>query len=136
MYRSLLVLSVAMFAIGTDSFVIAGILPDAAHSLDVSVATAGWLITAYAFSYAVLGPVMAALTTRWPRRTLFLVGLGIFVAGNLLTALIPVLGVALVARAVAGRGRGLAGDHRLVHQHSPTAEATPALATERQESTA
>ncbi|MFJ9733587.1 MFS transporter [Streptomyces sp. NPDC101171] len=104
MYRSLLVLSVAMFAIGTDSFVIAGILPDAAHSLDVSVATAGWLITAYAFSYAVLGPVMAALTTRWPRRTLFLLGLGIFVAGNLLTALIPVLGVALVARAVAGLG--------------------------------
>ncbi|MFG2358643.1 MFS transporter [Streptomyces sp. NPDC048521] len=104
MYRSLLVLSVAMFAIGTDSFVIAGILPDAAHSLDVSVGTAGWLITAYAFSYAVLGPVMAALTTRWPRRKLFLTGLGIFVAGNLLTALLPVFGVALAARAVAGLG--------------------------------
>lgn len=104
MYRSLLVLSVAMFAIGTDSFVIAGILPDAAHSLDVGVGTAGWLITAYAFSYAVLGPVMAALTTRWPRRTLFLTGLGIFVVGNLLTALVPVFGVALAARAVAGLG--------------------------------
>ncbi|MFJ8364477.1 MFS transporter [Streptomyces sp. NPDC093984] len=104
MYRSLLVLSVAMFAIGTDSFVIAGILPDAAHSLGVGVGTAGWLITAYAFSYAVLGPVMAALTTRWPRRTLFLTGLGIFVVGNLLTALVPVFGVALASRAVAGLG--------------------------------
>ncbi|MCY0960251.1 MFS transporter [Streptomyces sp. H27-H5] len=62
MYRSLVVLAAAMFAIGTDSFVIAGILPDSADSLDVSVGTAGWLLTAYALTYAVLGPVMAALT--------------------------------------------------------------------------
>ncbi|MGW3248737.1 MFS transporter [Streptomyces sp. NPDC001070] len=104
MYRPLLVLTAALFAIGTDSFVIAGILPEAARSLDVGVGTAGWLITAYAFSYAVLGPVMAALTTRWPRRTLFLTGLGIFVVGNLLTALVPVFGVALAARVLAGLG--------------------------------
>lgn len=32
MYRSLVVLAAGMFAIGTDSFVIAGILPDAADS--------------------------------------------------------------------------------------------------------
>ncbi|MFD7184221.1 MFS transporter [Streptomyces sp. NPDC059904] len=104
MYRSLLVLTAAMFAIGTDSFVIAGILPNAAHSLGVDIGTAGWLITAYAFTYAILGPVMAAATTRWPRRTLFLTGLGIFVVGNLLTALVPNFGVALFARALAGLG--------------------------------
>ncbi|MGI5144598.1 MFS transporter [Streptomyces sp. CA-106110] len=117
MYRSLLVLTAALFAIGTDSFVIAGILPDAAHSLGVGVGTAGWLITAYAFSYAVLGPVMAALTTRWPRRTLFLTGLGIFIVGNLLTALVPVFGVALASRAVAGLGGAMV---------SPTAVAAAA----------
>ncbi|MGW9032619.1 MFS transporter [Streptomyces sp. NPDC055722] len=104
MYRSLLVLTAALFAIGTDSFVIAGILPDAAHSLGVNIGTAGWLISAYAFTYALLGPVMAAATTRWPRRTLLLTGLGIFVAGNLLTALVPAFGVALAARALAGLG--------------------------------
>ncbi|MFB9578635.1 MFS transporter [Streptomyces yanii] len=104
MYRSLLVLTAAMFAIGTDSFVIAGILPNAAHSLGVDIGTAGWLISAYAFTYAILGPVMAAATTRWPRRTLFLSGLGIFVVGNLLTALVPDFGVALFARALAGLG--------------------------------
>ncbi|MER5542407.1 MFS transporter [Streptomyces sp. NPDC002589] len=117
MYRSLLVLTAAMFAIGTDSFVIAGILPGAAHSLGVGVGTAGWLITAYAFSYAVLGPVMAAATTRWPRRRLFLTGLGIFVVGNLLTALVPVFGVALASRAVAGLGGAMV---------SPTAVAAAA----------
>ncbi|MET9812135.1 MFS transporter [Streptomyces sp. NPDC006355] len=104
MYRSLVVLAAGMFAIGTDSFVIAGILPDAADSLGVPVGTAGWLLTAYAFTYAVLGPVMAALTTRWPRRTLFLAGFAIFTAGNLVTAFVPCFGVALAARALAGLG--------------------------------
>lgn len=104
MYRSLLVLTAALFAIGTDSFVIAGILPDAGHSLGVGIGAAGWLITAYAFTYAILGPVMAALTTRWPRRALFLTGLGIFVVGNLLTAFVPNFGIALFARVLAGLG--------------------------------
>ncbi|WP_171168536.1 MFS transporter [Streptomyces sp. I05A-00742] len=104
MYRSLAVLAAGMFAIGTDSFVIAGILPDAADSLGVSVGTAGWLLTAYAFTYAVLGPVMAAFTTRWPRRTLFVSGFAIFTAGNLVTAFVPDFGVALAGRALAGLG--------------------------------
>ncbi|MFE7312341.1 MFS transporter [Streptomyces sp. NPDC057555] len=104
MYRSLAVLAAGMFAIGTDSFVIAGILPDAAHSLGVPLGTAGWLLTAYAFTYAVLGPVMAALTTRWPRRALFLTGFALFTAGNLVTAFVPVFGVALASRALAGLG--------------------------------
>ncbi|GHC44030.1 MFS transporter [Streptomyces cinnamoneus] len=104
MYRSLAVLAAGMFAIGTDSFVIAGILPDAADSLGVPLGTAGWLLTAYALTYAVLGPVMAASTTRWPRRTLFLTGFVVFTAGNLVTAFVPVFGVALAGRALAGLG--------------------------------
>ncbi|MFJ8161451.1 MFS transporter [Streptomyces sp. NPDC096136] len=104
MHRPLLTLATAMFAIGTDSFVIAGILPDAAHSLHVPETTAGWLLTAYALTYALSGPVMAALTTRWPRRTLFLTGFTLFTTGNLLTALTPTFSTALAARALAGLG--------------------------------
>ncbi|RFU38379.1 MFS transporter [Actinomadura logoneensis] len=104
MYRSLVVLAAGTFAIGTDSFVVAGILPDAADSLGVAVGTAGWLITAYAFPYAVLGPVMAAVAARVPRRTLFLAGFAVFTAGNLVTAFVPVFGVVLAARALAGLG--------------------------------
>ncbi|MEU3912564.1 MFS transporter [Streptomyces sp. NPDC029721] len=104
MHRPLLILATAMFAIGTDSFVIAGILPDAAHSLHVPLGTAGWLLTAYALTYALLGPLMATLTTRWPRRTLFLTGFTLFTTGNLLTAYVPVFAIALTARALAGLG--------------------------------
>ncbi|GAA0278155.1 MFS transporter [Streptomyces polychromogenes] len=104
MHRPLLILATGMFAIGTDSFVIAGILPDAAHTLDIPTSTAGWLLTAYALTYALLGPVTAALTTRWPRRTLFLTGYALFTTGNLLTAYVPHFTTALAARALAGLG--------------------------------
>ncbi|THF59163.1 MFS transporter [Ollibium composti] len=50
----LLVLALGTFSIGTDSFVVAGILPDVARSFDIEVAAAGQLITVYALAYALI----------------------------------------------------------------------------------
>lgn len=55
MDRRLLVLASGMFATGTDSFVVAGVLPQIAHSFDVSIGAAGQMTTAYALSFAVAG---------------------------------------------------------------------------------
>jgi MFS transporter, DHA1 family, inner membrane transport protein len=104
MYRRLLMLSLAAFAVGTDSFVIAGVLPDVSASLHVGTAAAGQLITAYALAYALLSPVMAAATAHWPRRTVLLVGLAVFIAGTAGSALLPAYPAVLAARAVAGLG--------------------------------
>jgi predicted MFS family arabinose efflux permease len=60
----LLVLADGTFAIGTDAYVMAGILPRVAHSFDVTVAVAGQLVTVYALTYGLLTPVMA-LTAHW-----------------------------------------------------------------------
>lgn len=100
----LLVLALGTFAIGTDSFVVAGILPDISRSLQVSVGAAGQLITVYAFTYAVMTPLMAALTVQWPRKRVLLAGLGIFVVGNILTAVLPTFDLVLASRAMAGAG--------------------------------
>jgi len=83
MYGRLSVLALGTFAIGTDSFVVAGILPQVATSLDVSVEAAGQLVTVFALSYAVLSPVMAAVTAHWPRRRVLLGGLAVLVVGAL-----------------------------------------------------
>ena len=107
MYRSLLVLATGVFAVGTDSFVIAGILPDLAASLGVGTATAGQLISGYALIYAVLSPVMAAATTRWRRKHVLLVGLGVFTAGNLVTAFVPSYEAVMGGRILAGVGAAM-----------------------------
>jgi predicted MFS family arabinose efflux permease len=117
MDRRLLALAAGMFAVGTDSFVIAGILPQVAKSLNVSVSAAGQMVTVYALSYAVLSPVIAALAAHWPRKRLLLAGLAVFILGNAITAMAPTLGLVLFSRFIAGLGAAM---------YSPTATATGA----------
>lgn len=107
MQNRLLMLALGTFAIGTDSYVVAGILPQVAQSFAVSVAAAGQFVTVYSFAYAVFTPLMAALTAHWPRRRVLLAGLGIFILGNILTATQPTFVLALASRAVAGLGGAL-----------------------------
>jgi len=117
MDRRLIVLAAGMFAVGTDSFVVAGILPQVAGSLGVSVALAGQMVTLYALSYALLSPTVAALAGHWPRRRLLLTGLLVFDVGNAMTAMAPSIGWVLASRVVAGLGAAM---------YSPTATATGA----------
>ncbi|WP_042885733.1 MFS transporter [Cupriavidus necator] len=117
MDRRLIVLAGGMFAIGTDSFVVAGILPQVAGSLGVSVALAGQMVTLYALSYALLSPVLAAAAAHWPRKRLLLAGLAVFVLGNVITALAQSIGFVLASRLLAGLGAAM---------YSPTATATGA----------
>ena len=107
MDRRLLVLTLGMFAIGTDSFVVAGILPNVAQSLNTSVSLAGQMVTVYALSFALLAPVMAALAGGWPRKRLLVAALYVFIAGNALTAVAPDLNTVLASRVIAGLGAAM-----------------------------
>ncbi|MFY1576317.1 MFS transporter [Verrucosispora sp. WMMD703] len=64
------VLFVCSFAVATAEFVLVGLLPQVATDLDVSVAAAGQLVTAYMIVVTVGGPVATVLTRRLPRRKL------------------------------------------------------------------
>ena len=107
MDRRLLMLALGMFAMGTDNFAVAGILPSVAESLHTSVSLAGQMVTVYALSYAVMAPVMAAVAAGWPRKFLLVLALGIFVLGNAITALASDLNTVLLSRALAGLGAAM-----------------------------
>src|SRR5271167_4748903 len=55
-------LALGTFAIGTEGFMIAPLLPDLARDLSVSLAAAGQLVTVFALTYALSSPVLTALT--------------------------------------------------------------------------
>ena len=85
----LLALFFAAFAFGTTEFVIAGVLPQVAAGLGVSVPSAGYLVSGYAIGIAVGGPLLTLLTTRLSRKTL-LIGLTVaFTLGQAACALAP-----------------------------------------------
>ncbi|MGW0564780.1 MFS transporter [Streptomyces sp. NPDC003016] len=101
------VLAVGAFAIGTDTFVVAGVLPEVAGDLSVGLADAGWVSTLFALTYAVLAPVLGALTGRLERRTVLVISLLVFAVGNAASALAPGLGELLAARVVTAAGAAL-----------------------------
>ncbi len=107
MDRRLLVLAMGMFALGTDSYIVAGVLPQMARAFDVGVGAAGQLTTVYAVTFALLAPTIAAVAAGVPRKLMMLSGLAVFVLANLGTALAPTFAIALLSRAVAGLGAAM-----------------------------
>ncbi|PRY36651.1 putative MFS family arabinose efflux permease [Umezawaea tangerina] len=92
---------------GTDSFVLAGILPQMADGLHSSIGATGQVITAFALTYALSAPFLAAFTSKLPRKPLMAFALALFVVANLASAAAPTLAMLLVARVVAGLGAAL-----------------------------
>lgn len=86
--------------------VVAGLLPEIAGDLQVSVAQAGLLITVFAVGMVVGAPTMALLTRRLPRRTTLVLALVVFAAGHLVVALDSSFVLLLAARFVTAFATG------------------------------
>ncbi|WP_109488450.1 MFS transporter [Occallatibacter savannae] len=107
MDRRLLVLALGMFALGTDSFVVAGVLPEISRAFGVSIGAAGQMTTAYAITYALMAPLIAAVAAHVPRKRMLLAALGVFAVANLLTASAPNFAIAMASRILAGIGAAM-----------------------------
>ena len=93
-------------ALGLDAYVVAGLLPAIASSLDAREATVGLGVAAFTGSYAVAGPLLAGRAGQRSRQSL-IVSLLVFTVANLATALSPTVSVFLGARVVAGAAAGV-----------------------------
>lgn len=103
---ALLALAVGAFGIGTTEFVMMGLLPDVADDLHISIPSAGHLVSAYALGVVIGAPLLAAATARMSRRKVLIALMGLFVAGNALSAFAPDYHWLLAARFVSGLPHG------------------------------
>ncbi|MEU9381510.1 MFS transporter [Streptomyces sp. NPDC048279] len=103
---ALLALAIGAFGIGTTEFVIMGLLPQVSHDFGVSIPTGGLLVTGYALGVMFGAPLMTVLGTKVPRKRMLMLLMGLFVAGNLLSALAPSFAVMLIGRVIASLAHG------------------------------
>lgn len=94
----ILLLAVSAITVGLVELVVGGILPVIADDLQVSIATAGQLITVFALVYAIAGPVLLSLTAKVERKKLYLLTLSVFFIGNVLTYFSPTFSLMMAAR--------------------------------------
>jgi MFS transporter, DHA1 family, inner membrane transport protein len=98
----IILLALGMFALGTDAFIVAGVLPVIAHETGVTEGLVGQLITVFSLSYGLGAPVLAALTGYWPRNRVLIGALGLLGLANLASALSPSFPILLLTRILAG----------------------------------
>ncbi len=103
---ALLALAIGAFGIGTTEFAVMGLLPDMAAGFGVSIPLAGYATTVYALGVVVGAPLMTALGTRFTRKQMLVLLMGLFIVGNLLTALAPNFGIMLAGRIVSAFTHG------------------------------
>ncbi|MFD3942770.1 MFS transporter [Streptomyces sp. NPDC058579] len=103
---ALLALAIGAFGIGTTEFVIMGVLPQVAGDFGVSIPTAGWLVTGYALGVVFGAPLLTVLGTKVSRKKMLLFLMGLFIVGNLLSAVAPSFGMMLAGRIVASLAHG------------------------------
>jgi EmrB/QacA subfamily drug resistance transporter len=97
----------ASLMVALDALVVATALSTIRRDLHASLSTLEWTVNAYSLSFAVLLMSGAALGDRFGRRRMFVVGLGVFVAGSAACALAPTVGWLIVSRVVQGVGSAL-----------------------------
>ena len=102
----LLALAVSAFCIGTAEFVMAGVLPEIARSFSVSIPVAGWLMTGYAVGVLVSAPIITAMTIRLPRKYVLVSLMGLFILGNILSAIAPNYSLLMVGRVISALCHG------------------------------
>ena len=88
---ALLALAIGAFGIGTTEFVIMGLLPEVANDFGVSIPSAGLLISGYALGVVVGAPLLTAIGSKISRKTVLISLMAVFIAGNLISALAPVV---------------------------------------------
>jgi predicted MFS family arabinose efflux permease len=100
------VLALGTFLMLTTEFVVAGILPEVAVDLQITLARAGSLITVFAAGMIIGAPLMAVLTMRMSKRLTLVLTLLVFIAGHVVVATASDLSVLLAARFVTALATG------------------------------
>jgi len=107
MQSRLWLLTLGNFAIGTGVMIVPGMLNDLGAGLGVTPAAVGMLISAFALTICVLGPLLAGWTSAIDRRKLLTASLLLYAVTHLLAACAPGYATLLVARMVTAIGAAL-----------------------------
>ncbi|GAB2547644.1 MFS transporter [Gracilibacillus alcaliphilus] len=94
----LLVFMLGTFAVGMTEYVVTGLLTQFANDLGVAVSTTGLLLSVYAISVAICGPILRIVTLKYSPRPLLVGLMALFVISNIIAATAPTFEILLVSR--------------------------------------
>ncbi|MBI6666624.1 MFS transporter [Pseudomonas syringae] len=125
------VLTFTAFVMLSSEFIVAGLLPEIATGLHITVGNAGWLITAFALGMGIGAPVIAAFTHRVRMRSLLMAACVALFLGNTIAALTTNFSLLLIGRALGGVGVAIFWTNAALIAAAMSSEQTKSLAVSR-----
>jgi len=101
------ILALGAFSLGTDLFVIAGTMPELVRDMGVTATRGGWLVSVFAFTYALASPLLAVATGSLDRRSVLTASLCVFCVANVISATASAYEPLLASRILAALGAAL-----------------------------
>ncbi|PEY40947.1 MFS transporter [Bacillus cereus] len=105
--KKVLLLSLGMFALGFDAYIIAGLIPGISETYHKDVSQIGQAVSIFTLFYAISAPLFSSLLAGKPIKKVLLCSMLVFTIANGITALAPTFSILLLSRAIAGIGAGL-----------------------------
>jgi len=104
---TLLSLAISAFAIGSTEFISVGLMPLMIKDFGITMSQAGLTVSMYALGITIGAPILAILTSRWPRKNLLLGIMLVFIVGNLTVAFAPIFPIVLLGRIISALAHGI-----------------------------
>lgn len=97
----------SIFIVGMVEMMVAGIMNLMSNDLHVSEAIVGQLVTLYAITFAIAGPILVKLTNRFSPRPVLLWALATFIIGNVIIAMAPNFSILVIGRILSSAAAAL-----------------------------
>ncbi|WP_341521348.1 MFS transporter [Pseudomonas sp. G.S.17] len=125
------VLTFTAFVMLSSEFIVAGLLPQIASALQISIGHAGWLVTAFAMGMGVSAPIIAAFTYKVSLRSLLIVACLALFLGNTLCAVTDNFPLLMIGRALGGVGVAMFWTNAVIAAAAMSTPETKSLAVSR-----
>lgn len=91
----------SIFVVGMVELVVAGILTLMSDDLNIKQSLTGQLVTIYAFTVAICGPILVKLTEKYNPKWVLLISMIIFIIGNTINAVGDTFTIIVIGRIIA-----------------------------------
>lgn len=105
--KKIWILTIGMFALGMDAYIVAGLIPSISKSFNKSSSAIGQGVTVFTLFFSISAPIFSTILAKSPVKKILIIAFSIFTLANTITAISMNYMLYIVSRAIAGLGAGV-----------------------------
>ncbi|HCV4425305.1 TPA: MFS transporter [Staphylococcus aureus] len=105
--KKIWILTIGMFALGMDAYIVAGLIPSISKSFNKSSSAIGQGVTVFTLFFSISAPIFSTILAKSPVKKILIIALSVFTLANIITAISMNYMLYIVSRAIAGLGAGV-----------------------------